>query len=60
MPADGEYTTIPVRYEVRDRVRRQKRCQETYSELLDKMVDMYDPSVGNPQEDTKDEAGRSL
>lgn len=37
------YTSIKVNPEVRDRVRSLKRGQESYTELLDKMADVYNP-----------------
>lgn len=40
-----QYTSIKVDPEVRDRVRSLKRGQESYSELLDKMANQYEPEV---------------
>lgn len=60
MPPQEQYTTISVRPEVRDRIRRLKRGQETYSELLAKLADMYDPTEGTPLEDATDEAHQRL
>lgn len=39
------YTSIKVNPEVRDRVRCLKRGQESYSELLERMAEQYDPEV---------------
>lgn len=56
----AKYTSISVRPEIRDRIRRLKRGQESYSELLAKMADMYDPAEGTPREDTINEGHQSL
>lgn len=50
MSNKATYTSIPVRPEVRDSIRCLKRDQETYSELLTKMADMYEPAGGTPRE----------
>lgn len=60
MSNQEQYTTISVHSEIRDRIRRLKRGQETYSELLAKMADIYDPVDGTPREDTTDEAHQRL
>lgn len=60
MPTNATYTTISVHPEVRDRIRRLKRGQETYTELLAKMADEYDPVDGTPREETTDEAQQGL
>lgn len=60
MPTKATYTTISVRPEVRDRIRRLKRGQETYTELLAKMAERYGPVDGTPREDTTDEAHQRL
>jgi len=38
-------TSIKLDKSVRDRLRAQKSGGETYSQLLDKMIDQYDPEV---------------
>lgn len=42
MPPDG-WSGIPVREETRDRVRNLKRGGISYTELIEKMADQYDP-----------------
>lgn len=43
-----QYTTISVTPEVRDRVRRLKRGQESYSELFAKMAEVYEQEEHPP------------
>jgi hypothetical protein len=40
-------TSIKLDKTVRDRLREQKRAGETYCQLIDKMIDHYDPEVVN-------------
>jgi len=41
-------TSIKVSKDTRDRVRRLKRGQESYDELLQKMAEQYDPAAPEP------------
>ena len=45
MSTRSEYTTISVPPRLRDELRSLKRGQEAYGELLEKMVDQYDPDT---------------
>ena len=40
---DHPFRTIPVRQDVRDRVRSLKRGGESYTDLLDRMAKQYQP-----------------
>jgi len=42
---DGRYTSIKVSPAVRDTIRRLKRGQESYDELLREMARQYDPDA---------------
>jgi len=39
----GERTSIKLNKGVRNRLRAQKRGGETYSQLIDRMIEQYDP-----------------
>lgn len=43
--AATEFTTISVTPDIRDRLRSLKRGQESYSELLDRMEEQFDPDA---------------
>lgn len=44
--APDDYTHIPLKETTRDRVRRLKRGGETYTDLVERMVEQYDPEAG--------------
>lgn len=60
MSNKASYTTIPVRPEVRDRIRRLKGGQETYSELLATLADLYESVDDTPSQDATHEAHQRL
>jgi len=39
----SDWRTIPLREDTRDKVRNLKRGGESYTDLLEKMVEQYDP-----------------
>lgn len=60
VPQQEKYTTIPVIPEIRDCIRQRKRGQETYSDILETMVELYDSEYGTSREATIDEARNRL
>jgi hypothetical protein len=47
MASISEWANIKIRPKTRDRVKSQKRGGESYDELLQKMVEQYDPDEAN-------------
>lgn len=50
MNSDEPYRPISVRKSVRDRVRSLKRGGESYTELITRMADQYDPDADDSSE----------